>query len=151
LKVTHDGRRLKVDVWVDGQGLVSYAGSALLVQVVDKSGLTRALSGALTEPGLRAGSHDRGRVVRDLAVVLADGGGCLVDLRAVGDREVLFGAVVSALTAFRVIDRIACTPGLVDGLRVAHATARARVWELAGAPDRVTIDLGVTLLTAHSD
>ena len=38
------------------------------------------------EPGLRAGSHDRGRVLRDLAVMLADGGDCLADLRAVGDQ-----------------------------------------------------------------
>ncbi len=57
----------------DGDGLVSHAGSALLARVADKTGLTRALSAALSEPGLRAGSHDRGRVVRDLAVMLADG------------------------------------------------------------------------------
>jgi len=60
---------------------VSHAGSALLARVADKTGLTRALSGALGEPGLRAGSHDRGRVIRDLAVMLADGGDCLADLR----------------------------------------------------------------------
>jgi hypothetical protein len=33
----------------------------------------------------------------------------------------------------------------------AHARARARVWELAGAPQRLTIDLDATLITAHSE
>ena len=32
-----------------------------------------------------------------------------------------------------------------------NARARARVWELAGAPERLTIDLDATLITAHSE
>lgn len=151
MRVTHVGREVTVEVTSDGDGLVSHAGSALLARVADKAGLTRALSAALSEPGLRAGSHDRGRVVRDLAVMLADGGDCLADLRAVSDQDALFGAVASTSTAFRVIDRIASQPGLLDALGDAHARARARVWQLAGAPERVTIDLDATLLTAHSD
>jgi len=151
LKVMHAGRQITVNVTADGDGLVSHAGSALLAQVADKSGLTRALSSAVGEPGLRAGSHDRGRVVRDLAVMLADGGDCLADLRAVGDQAALFGATASPSTAFRVIDRIAAAPGLLDALRHAHARARARVWELAGVPERLTIDLDATLITAHSE
>ena len=74
---------ITVTVRADGDRLVSHAGSALLAQVADKTGLTRALGVAVGEPGLRAGSHDRGRVLRDLAVMLADGGDCLSDLRAV--------------------------------------------------------------------
>jgi len=54
--VTHAGRQVTVEVTPDGEGLVSHAGSALLARVADKTGLTRALSGALGEPGLRAGS-----------------------------------------------------------------------------------------------
>jgi hypothetical protein len=100
---------------------------------------------------LRAGSHDRGRVIRDLAVMLADGGDCLADLRAVSDQAALFGSTASPSTAFRVIDQIATTPGLLDGLRDAHARARGRVWQLAGAPARLTIDLDATLITAHSE
>ena len=50
-----------------------------------------------------------------------------------------------------MINRIASTPGLLDALRGAHARARARVWELAGAPERLTIDLDATLITAHSE
>jgi len=151
MKVTHAGRRITVDVTADGDGLVSHAGSALLARVADKTGLTRALAVAVGEPGLRTGSHDRGRVIRDLAVMLADGGDCLADLRAVGDQAALFGPAASTSTAFRVIERIASTPGLLDALRDAHARARERVWELAGAPASVTIDLDATLLTAHSE
>ncbi len=36
-------------------------------------------------------------------------------------------------------------------LRAAHAAARARVWELAGAPSRLTIDLDATLIASHSE
>ena len=151
MKVTHAGRRITVEVTSDGEGLVSHAGSALLARVADKTGLTRALSRELAELQLRAGSHDRGRVVRDLAVMLADGGDCLADLAAVRDQAALFGPTASDSTAFRVIDQIASDPDGIGWLRAAHARARARVWELAGAPERMTIDLDATLLTSHSD
>ncbi len=151
MKVMHAGRQITVNVTADGDGVVSHAGSALLAQVADKTGLTRLLGFAVGELGLRAGSHDRGRVVRDLAVMLADGGDCLADLRAVGDQAALFGATASPSTAFRVIDRIATTPGLIDAVRDAHAGARSRVWELVSAPQRLTIDLDATLIAAHSE
>jgi hypothetical protein len=48
--LTHAGRQITVEVTADGDGLVSHAGSALLAQVADKTGLTRALAAALAEP-----------------------------------------------------------------------------------------------------
>ena len=42
--MTRDGRPVTVEVTADGAGLVSRAGSALLAQVADKLGLTKALS-----------------------------------------------------------------------------------------------------------
>ena len=151
MKVQRDGRSFTVDVTADGAGLVSHAGSALLAQVADKTGLTRALSLRLAGLKQRRSGHDPGRVVRDLAVMLADGGDCLADLGAVGDQAALFGGVASSSTAFRVIDRIASEPGLLDAVRDAHARARERVWDLAGAPSRLTIDLDATLIGAHSE
>ena len=151
MKVTRDGRQINVDVVADGEGLVSHAGTALLAQVADKTGLTRALSSELRPLQLRAGSHDRGRVICDLAVMLADGGDCLADLGALGDQAVLFGDVASTSTAFRVIDQIASDPAGLESLRAAHARARARVWQLAGAPSRLTIDLDATLIGSHSE
>jgi hypothetical protein len=43
--------------------------------------------------------HEPGRVARDLAVMLADGGDCLADLGALRDQGVLFGEVASDATA----------------------------------------------------
>jgi hypothetical protein len=85
LKVQRDGRGFTVDVTAEGDGLVSHAGSALLAQVADKVGLTGALSARLEGMRERRAGHDPGRVVRDLAVMLADGGDALCDLRAVRD------------------------------------------------------------------
>jgi hypothetical protein len=151
LVVQRDGRNVTVEVTSDGEGLVSHAGSALLAQIADKSGLTTALSVRLAGLKQRDSGHDPGRVMRDLAVMLADGGDCLADLGAVRDQDALFGPVASDSTAFRVIDKVACTPGLSDALADAHARARERVWTLSGAPERVTIDVDATLVTSHSD
>jgi hypothetical protein len=146
-----DGRPVTVEVTADGAGLVSHAGSALLAQVADKLGLTKALSLRLAGLKQRRRGHDPGRVICDLAVMLADGGECVSDLGAVRDQQALFGPVASDSTAFRVIDRIASQPGLLDALRAAHARARERFWELHGAPERVTIDVDATLIAVHSE
>src|SRR4051795_12993615 len=117
--VQRDGRRFTVDVVADGAGVVSHAGAALLAETADRVGLTVELSRALASVRERRGRHDPGRVVRDLAVMLADGGDCLSDLRALRDQEPLFGPVPSDSTAFRVIDKLARDPELMAGLRVA--------------------------------
>ncbi len=149
--MTRDGRQINIDVTADGEGLVSHAGSGLLAGVADRVGLTAALSEGWVGLRERRAGHDPGRVIRDLAVMLADGGDCLSDLRAVRDQAPLFGRVASDSTAFRVIDKIASTPGLLDALDDAHARAREHVWKLTGPPTEVTIDLDATLLTSHSD
>jgi hypothetical protein len=131
--------------------LVSHAGSALLAQVADTLGLTRGLSRRLVGLKQRRRGHNPGRVIRDIAVMLADGGECVSDLGTVREQEALFGKVASDSTAFRVIDRIASEPGMLDALRAVHARARARFWELHGAPARLTIDVDATLITAHSE
>lgn len=151
MRVQRDGRDFTVEVTADGEGLVSHAGSALLARVADKTGLTRALSLCLGAVKERRSGHDPGRVVRDLAVMLADGGECLSDLGGLRDQQVLFGEVASDSTAYRMLERIASDPELLDGLRAAHAKARTQAWELGVKPERVTIDLDATLLVAHSE
>ena len=151
MKVTRDGRPVTVEVTADGAGLVSHAGTALIAQVADTVGLTGALSLRLAGIKQRRRGHDPGRVIRDLAVMLVDGGECVSDLGAVREQDALFGAVASDSTAFRMVDRIASTPGLLDAVRLAHARARARFWELHGAPERLTLDVDATLITAHSE
>jgi hypothetical protein len=151
LKVMRDGRPVTVEVTADGAGLVSHAGTALMAQVADKVGLTAGVSLGLAAVKQRRRGHDPGRVIRDLAVMLVDGGECVSDLGAVREQDALFGAVASDSTAFRMVDRIASTPGLLDAVRVAHARARARFWELDGAPERLTLDVDATLICAHSE
>ncbi|MCA1700514.1 MAG: IS1380 family transposase [Actinobacteria bacterium] len=151
MKVQRDGRSFTVEVTADGDGLVSHAGSALLSQVADKTGLTRALSRALGAMRDRRSGHDPGRVVRDLAVMLADGGEALSDLGAIREQAPLFGELGSDATAYRVIERIASDPDLFEALRNARKAARERAWALGVAPQRVTIDLDATLIQSHSE
>ena len=80
--VKRDGLVDKLDVRADGKGQVGHAGSALLAGVADRVGLTRALSAAMASTRERRSAHDPGVVLRDLAVMLADGGSCLADLGA---------------------------------------------------------------------
>ncbi len=151
MKVQREGRSFTVEVTADGEGLVSHAGSALLSQVADKTGLTRALSRGLSGMRERRSGHDPGHVVRDLATMLASGGEALADLGAIREQAPLFGEVASDSTAYRVIGRIASEPELLKGLRAARKRARGHAWELGAGPERVTIDLDATLVGAHSE
>lgn len=141
LWVQRDGPQFKVDVVSDGQGLVSHVGSALLGQVVEKTGLRGSVVGVWDFQQRRSG-HDHGRVIRDLAVMLADGGECLADLGALGDQESLFGNVASASTAFRVMDGIARDPeGLGSGCGPLTRVLSMRV-EARGCPGAFDDRLG---------
>jgi hypothetical protein len=91
LRVQRDGRNFTVEVTADGEGLVGHAGASLLAEVADKTGLTRALSLGLAGMKERRSGHDPGLVVRDLAVMLANGGDCLADLGGLRDQLALFG------------------------------------------------------------
>jgi Transposase DDE domain group 1 len=157
--VKREGLVDKLHVTADGTGQVGHAGSALLVGVADRIGLTRALSAALASTRQRRSAHDPGVVLRDLAVMLADGGKCLADLGAQRDQLDLFGGVASDSTAFRVIDSIDAE--CLERLRGAIAVARARAWKLGGRLQRqkkkrkgvelTVIDIDATLTTAHSE
>lgn len=92
--------RPRFEVVADGQGICSHVGAALLGELADRLGLTSEL-GRRANRGVRAGAHDRGQVLRDLVVMLADGGDCVSDLAALRDQPELFGAVASTSTAWR--------------------------------------------------
>lgn len=144
------GRFEKEEVTADGNGLAAHAGSGLLVAVADKVGFTDAFCEELAQTRERRSAHDPGEVVRDLCVMLADGGDCVSDLGALRDQEDLFGQVASHATAFRVIDALS-KDGMLDCLRAARALARWRAWERGAKPERVVLDLDATLITSHSD
>ncbi len=138
-----------LQIVADADRLTSRAGTALLAGLADRVGLTGALSQAMGGVRKRRSRHDPGRTLRDLAVMLADGGDCLADLSALRDQPTLFGDVPSDATAWRALTSL--DPERLQGLRRARAKARAHVWEQAGAPRRLILDLDATLLTAHSD
>jgi hypothetical protein len=138
-----------VQVVADAEGLTSRAGTVLLAGVADKVGLTEVLSQAMGGVRQRRSRHDPGRTLRDLAVMLADGGDCLADLSALRAQPALFGGVASDATAWRALAVL--DAARLQAVRRARAEARGRVWQLAGAPRRVTLDLDATLVTAHSD
>jgi len=160
----HDSAWSKdLTVEVDGHGVVSHAGSAVLRLLADNSGLTGALSRALARRGFRP-VHDRGRVLVDAAVCIADGGRVLSDLATLRDQAELYGPVASDATLWRALEEI----GDVQRERIAAARARTRrqVWKLIEArhgripPSRVAdVDLGKTVVirldatiqVAHSD
>jgi hypothetical protein len=120
-----------VEVTADGEGLVSHAGVALLVELADRVGVTAALSETLAGTRERRSAHDPGRVLRDAAVMLADGGDCVTDVDAYRGQERLFGAKASETTTHRVLKSI--DEGLLGRVRASRAQARARVWDAGAA------------------
>jgi hypothetical protein len=138
-----------VEVTADGEGLVSHAGVGLVVELADRVGLTDALSVALAGSRERRSAHDPGRVLRDVAVMLADGGDCVTDMDAYRGQEPLFGARASETTTHRVLKSI--DDALLARVRDARAAARARVWDAGARPATITLNIDATLLTAHSE
>jgi len=138
------------EVTTDGAGVVSHAGAALLGELADRVGLTRAL-GWHQAGGRRR--HLDAAVLRDVAVMLADGGDCLSDLAVLRDQPELFGPVASTPTAWRVVERIGKDPNGLARLRAARAHARARAWAVGAHPDveLLIVDADATLVLAHSD
>jgi hypothetical protein len=150
LRVQATNSASRFEVTTDGTGVVGHAGAALLRELADRLGLTGALGWR------QAGSRRRhldAVVLRDLAVMLADGGDCLSDLAALRDQPELFGQVASTPTAWRVLEGVAQDPEGLARLRAARAHARARAWAAGGDPDGelLVIDADATLVLAHSD
>ena len=150
-------------VEVAGRGVVNHAGSAALRMIIDGIGLTGELSRVLSVRG-RQVVHDRGRVLADTAVMIADGGRVLADLASLRDQAELYGGVASTSTLWRTLAEIG--PLQRERIAAVRAKVRARVWKLIAArhggipPSRVAdrdlgrqvvIRLDATLVIAHSD
>src|SRR5258708_36139816 len=91
---------------VGGAGTGADAGVVLLGVLADRTGLTSGLSKALTRRRFIP-LHDRGRVLADLAVAIADGATVISDFAVLsGQREVL-GPVASVPTAWRALRGVA--------------------------------------------
>jgi hypothetical protein len=147
----------------DGTGVVAHAGSVATRMLGDRVGLTAELSKALTRRCFSP-VHDRGRVLVDVAVMLADGGEAIADIEVLRHQVPVLGPVASAPTVWRALDEL--TPAAMKRIQVARARVRRHVWaQLAnsegGLPtsrvagtdlgDVVVLDVDATIVVAHSE
>ena len=141
-----------LSVTADGRGIAAHAGTRLLAEMAEFTGLSGALSEALARTVRRARRHDPGRVLLDIALTLADGGDCLSDLSVLRDQPAVFGSVASTPTASRVVDSV--DADRLDAIRAARAKAREAAWAAGLCPVRETgpliMDFDATLVDAHS-
>jgi hypothetical protein len=118
--------RPAVEVSADGAGVVSHAGSRLLADLADRTTLTGQLSEVFADRDAPQTAHDPGRVLVDVAVMLADGGECISDIATLADQPGVLGPVASDSTCRRVLDSI--TAPDLDSIAVARAGARELAW-----------------------
>ena len=124
-------------------------GAHMLGELADRVGLSSAYSAAVPQRGERAPVHDRGRLLAQVAVMLAAGGRCVSDMAALRDQPALFGTVASDPTIWRTFDAI--DPGVLDALRAARAEARAVVWARRRRRGPVVLDVDASLVEIHSE
>lgn len=144
----------------DGTGVVAHAGSAGLRFLADRVGLTGAVSAALRRRSF-VPCHDRGQVLTDVAVMLADGGEAIADIDVLRHQAPLLGPVASAPTVWRTL--AAMTPARLARVQSARARVRRHVWSLLtdGLPaskvadtdlgEVVVLDVDATIVIAHSE
>lgn len=140
-------RRLRVTR--GGRGVANHVGARLVSGVADDIGLSGGLSAALAATKQRRRGHDRGGVLRDLAVMVADGGTRISDLAVLRNQPKLFDDVASTSTAWRALEVVG--DEVLERIAVARADARAEAWARGMDPGFYVIDLDATLVGAHSE
>ncbi|WP_433566789.1 IS1380 family transposase [Nocardia sp. CA-151230] len=145
----------------DGTGVVSQAGAVALLRTAVKVGLDRALSQVLVPWRKPLSVHDPGKILLDLAVMVAIGGDCGADVALLRGEPEVFGHVASDPAVHRLISTLAAdAPKALAAIASARAAARAAAWQAAGdrapdhaitASDPLSIDLDATLLDSHSE
>ena len=170
MRVQRNSRVVPYDVTATATGLTGRAGLGLVAETAKAIGLSGALSkgvGAARSWSL----HDPGKVLRDVALTLVDGGDALRHMKVIDGQPELFGSIASSATACRTIKAVAEDPAAMAALAQARAAARERAWQMGAAPPMVavawghsspevagggadeplTVDLDATLIIAHSD
>src|SRR5271155_3077260 len=121
-----NGSRSRLSVTTGGKGVVSHAGARLLCDLADELGLTAGLSEAMAPTKKRRRGHDRGQVLVDMAVAIADGATTFSDLRVLLAQPDLFGEVASVSTTWRTLEAI--DGGTLGRIAAARAEARKKAW-----------------------
>ena len=104
--VKRNHRRPRLKITGGGTGIVNHAGARPLADVADVVGLTEALPAAMAPTKQRRRGHDRGRVLVDVAVMIADGGETISDVAVLRDQPDLFGEVASPATVWRTLEGV---------------------------------------------
>jgi hypothetical protein len=140
--------------------VISHAGAIAPRLLADQVGLTAELSGAMARRRFIP-IHDRGRVLIDVAVMLADGGESISDIGVLRHQSDALGLVASAPTVWRTLDEV--TAGKRKKIQVARARTRRHVWshlpdgvpasKCAGRDLGATIvlDVDATIVVTHSE
>ena len=141
-------------------GVVAHAGNVATRLLADQVGLTGALSGAMARRGFTP-TRDRGRVLVDVAVLIAGGGEAIADIDVLHHQSEVLGSVASPPTVWRALDEV--TVAVAKRIDNARAKVRAHVWSQlpGGLPasrvadtdlgDTVVLDVDATLVTTHSE
>jgi hypothetical protein len=131
--------------------------------LADRTGLTGQLSRALARRSFTP-VHDRGRVLVDVAVMLADGGEAIADIEVLRHQAPVLGPVASAPTVWRALDEL--TPAALRRIQTARAKVRRHVWAQLAASDAglptskvadtnlggvVVLDVDATIVVTHSE
>ncbi len=149
MKVKRNSTRPHLKVTADAKSAVGHAGARLLSDLADSVGLTRGLSQAMAPTKQRRRGHDRGQVLVDLAVTIADDGEAITDLATLRDQPELFGDVASTPTAWRTLGAI--DEAAQERIAAARAHARAGVWATGADPGFYVVDFDGSLIGSHSD
>ena len=151
-----------LSVAADGTGVVAHAGGVAVRLLADRVGLTQALSLALARRSFTP-VHDRGRVLVDVATMLAGGGEAIADIDTLRHQGQVLGPVASPPTVWRALAEL--TPARLRRVEQARAKTRAGVWArlpdgrppaatVAGVSlpaDLVVLDVDATIVIAHSE
>ena len=121
----------RVVVEPGGTGVAAHVGLHALGFFADRLGLGDALSGAIPWKGNGIAVHDRGKVLVQVALMLAGGGESCLDIEALRIGADLFASVPSDTTVARTFHEID-SPTRV-AITEAVAATRAKVWRRSSA------------------
>jgi len=142
----------RVKVESGGAGVVAHVGLHALGAFADRLGLSHSLSSRIAPRGERLPVHDRGKVVSQMALVIAGGGESCADIEHLRLQSDLFGHVASDSTVHRTFHEL--DDAALAELAKATAAVRATVWDrlaLTSSTRPVYLDIDASLIEVHSE
>jgi hypothetical protein len=145
----HSTSTTRLSVEPGGTGVAAHVGLHALGSFADRIGLGASLSRRIEPNGERPPLHDRGKVLVQMALVLAGGGESCSDIEHLRVQDALFGSVPSDTTVFRTFHELTATKR--SALAPALQEVRAKVWDSLDAKDPVVLDIDASLVDVHTE